>query len=90
MIKPDFRLCKNPGAKTKAQISLAVNAKLISTFVFATLIVQPVFFLNLPPVSAQASLFETWLETPKTGFLVSLLKCFFLPFSSLFAWFDPV
>ena len=34
-------------AKTKAQISFAVTAKLISTFVFATQIVQ--FFFSLNP-----------------------------------------
>ena len=34
-------------AKTKAQISFTVTAKLISTFVFATRIVQSLFFLNL-------------------------------------------
>ena len=33
-------------AKTKAQISFAVTAKLISAFVFATRIVQPLYFLN--------------------------------------------
>ena len=33
-------------AKTKAQISFAVTAKLISAFVFATRIVQFLFFLN--------------------------------------------
>ena len=32
--------------KTKAQISFAVSAKLISAFVFATRIVQFLFFLN--------------------------------------------
>ena len=40
--KPDFAY-----AETKTQISLAVTAKLISTFVFATRIVQPLYFLNL-------------------------------------------
>ena len=34
-------------AKTKTQISFAVTAKLISAFVFATRIVQPLYFLNL-------------------------------------------
>ena len=34
-------------AKQKAQISSAVTAQLISTFVFATKIVQSLFFLNL-------------------------------------------
>ena len=33
-------------AKTKTQISFAVNAKLISVFVFATWIVQSLYFLN--------------------------------------------
>ena len=33
-------------AKTKTQISFAVTAKLISAFVFATRIVQSLFFLN--------------------------------------------
>ena len=34
-------------AKTKTQFSFAVTAKLISAFVFASRIVQPLFFLNL-------------------------------------------
>ena len=34
-------------AKTKTQISFAVTAKLISAFVFATWIVQSLYFLNL-------------------------------------------
>ena len=38
-------------AKTKAQTSFAVTVKLISAFVFATLIVQFLFFLN-PKVQA--------------------------------------
>ena len=33
-------------AKTKMQISFAITAKLISAFVFATWIVQNLFFLN--------------------------------------------
>ena len=33
-------------AKTKAQISFAVTAKLISAFVFATRVVQSLYFLN--------------------------------------------
>ena len=33
-------------AKTKTQISFGVTAKLISAYVFATWIVQPLFFLN--------------------------------------------
>ena len=41
MRKPDFAY-----AKTKTQISFAVTAKLISAFVFATRIVQSLFFLS--------------------------------------------
>ena len=41
MRKPGFAY-----AKTKTQISFAVTAKLISAFVFATRIVQSLFFLN--------------------------------------------
>ena len=42
MRKPAF--CIN--AKTKTQISFAVTAELISAFVFATWIVQSLYFLN--------------------------------------------
>ena len=37
---------KTAYAKTKVQISCAIIAQLISAFVFATRIVQPLFFLN--------------------------------------------
>ena len=43
--KPDFCLCENKGAD-QLRISFAVTAKLISAFVFATRIVQFLFFLN--------------------------------------------
>ena len=42
MRKPDFAY-----AKTKAQVSRAVTAQLISAFVFATQIVQFLYSLNL-------------------------------------------
>ena len=45
-------------AKTKTQISFAVTAKLISAFVFATRIVQFLYFLNL---KFQASSHLLWL-----------------------------
>ena len=38
---------RNEYAKTKAQISFAVNAKLISAFVFAIWIVQSLFFMSM-------------------------------------------
>ena len=48
-------------AKTKAQISCAVTAELISTFVFATWIVQFLFYLN--PKFQASSLF-LWQYRP--------------------------
>ena len=50
--KPDFAY-----AKTKAQTSFAVTAKLISAFVFATRIVQFLFFLN-PKFQASSPLYR--------------------------------
>ena len=60
--------------------SFAVTAKLISAFVFATRIVHFLFLLN-PKFSSfyaasgtvHVGLCQTWLETPKTGFLASRL-----------------
>ena len=67
MRKPDFYLCKNKGA---------VTAQLIS--VFDTRIVKLLSFLYLKfkasSVGAQAGFFQTWSETPKTGFLGSRLN----------------
>ena len=48
-------------AKTKTQISFAVTAKLISAFVFATRIVQFLYFLN---PKFQASSHLMWLYSP--------------------------
>ena len=48
-------------AKTKTQISFAVTTKLISAFVFATLIVQYLYFFN---VKFQASSHHFWLYSP--------------------------
>ena len=47
-------------AKTKTQISFAVTAKLISAFVFATWIVQSLYFLN---TKFQASSHLQWLHS---------------------------
>ena len=44
---PQGKANKFAYAKTKAQISFAVTAKLISAFVFATRVVQFLFYLNL-------------------------------------------
>ena len=48
-------------AKTKTQISFVVTAKLISVFVFATKIVQSLYFLN---PKFQASSHLLWLYSP--------------------------
>ena len=48
-------------AKAKTQISCAVTAQLISAFVFATRIVQSLFFLN---PNFQASSYLLWLYRP--------------------------
>ena len=48
-------------AKTKTQISFAETAKLINAFVFATRIVQSLFFLN---PKYQASSYLLWLYSP--------------------------
>ena len=59
--------------------SNAVTAQLISAFVFATYIVQCLYFLNLKfqafshLVAVQPGLCRTWSEIPKTGFLVTRL-----------------
>ena len=70
---------KNPlfvYAKKKTQISFAVTAKLISAFVFATQIVQSLYFLNQ---KIQASGHLLWLYTPKTGFLTTRLSLYNVP-----------
>ena len=54
MRKPDFCI-----SKTKTQISFAVTARLISTFVFATRIVQSLYFLN-PKFQASSTLLELY------------------------------
>ena len=48
-------------AKTKTQISFAVTAKLISAFVFATQIVQSIYYLN---PKFQGSSHLLWLYSP--------------------------
>ena len=64
-------------AKTKAQISCALIAQLISVFVFATWIVQSLYFLN-PKFQASSHLLYLFSPLcvrtggkPKTGFLVT-------------------
>ena len=56
MRKPAFCICENKEAD-----QLAVTAKLISAFVFATWIVQSIYFLN---TKFQASSHLLWLYSP--------------------------
>ena len=57
MRKPAFCIY----AKTKPQISCALTTQLISAFVFATQIVQSLYYLNL---KFQASSHLLWLHSP--------------------------
>ena len=59
-MKPDFCLSK----KTKALISSAVTAQLIGVFVFATQILQSLFFLN--PKFQAASLLSSPIKNRKS------------------------
>ena len=67
--------------KTKTQISFAVTAKLISVFVFATRIVQSLYYPN-PKFQASSHLQRLYSpvcvgpgrKPPKTGFLRTRLK----------------
>ena len=57
---------------------LALTKQLISTFVFATVIVHSLFFLTQKFQASSifcAGLCQTWLETLKTGFLAMRLIC---------------
>ena len=56
MRKPAFAY-----AKTKAQISFAITAKLISAFVFATRVEKSLYFLN---TKFQASSHLLWMYSP--------------------------
>ena len=62
-------------AKTKTQNNCAFSA-----FVFATRIVQSIYYLNPKfqtsshSVAVQPGLCQTWSETPTTGFLTTRLK----------------
>ena len=46
MRKPTFCICKNKGTDQLRSLSVSVTAKMISTFVFTTQIVQFFYFLN--------------------------------------------
>ena len=67
MRKPAFCICENKDADQLR----GITAKLISTFVFATLIVQSLYYLKpkFQASAVQPGLCRTWSETPKTGFL---------------------
>ena len=58
MRKPTFFICENKGADQLRGFSFAVTAKLIGDFVFATRILQSLYFLN---PKFQASSHFLWL-----------------------------
>ena len=58
-------------AKTKALISCAISAQLISAFV-NTFFLLPIYE-SISSVSVQPGLCKTWSETTKKGFLVTRL-----------------
>ena len=68
-------------AKTMTQISFAITAKLISAFFRYTDTIIPLLpkseHSRLYPssVTVQPGLCRTWSETPKTGFLTTILPC---------------
>ena len=66
MRKPVFCICEN-----KAQISCAITAQLISAFVFATCIVQSLYFLSL---KFQVSRYLLWLDSLVVSDLVGYLE----------------
>ena len=74
-------------AKTKTQISFAISfavtVKLISPFIFATRIVQTLYFLNFRPLAIfyryTAWFVSDLMKTPKTGFLRTRLMYGGLP-----------
>ena len=79
MRKPVLSYVDNKGADQPAH-----PHSLISTFVVRCLnsiiplvSISQISSLYLAFVAAQASLSLTWLETPRTGFLVAWLICFF-------------
>ena len=64
MRKPTFSICENKDAD-----QLAVTAKLISAFVFATKIVRSLYFLN-PNVQASSYCGETQDNNTIYGYLI--------------------
>ena len=58
LFEPPYWKTHNVYANSKAQISCAVTAQLINTFVFATQIIESLFLLN---PKFQASSFLLWL-----------------------------
>ena len=62
LFEPHEKNQQSAYAKTKTQISFAVTAKLISAFVFATQIVQFLYFLNPEfPVSSHLLCLYSWV-----------------------------
>ena len=72
----DLSMKKLAYVEIKMQISCSTTVQLISAFVFAILIVQALKYLNLKfqACTYLLCLCQTWLETSKANFLMSLLS----------------
>ena len=79
--KPVFAICEQQRCR-----SVAHSSSLVSTFVvpcldsiMPLLAVAEISSLYLASVAAEAGLYLTWLQTPKTGFLLTrLILCGYL------------
>ena len=78
--KPDICLCENKGAD-QLRSNCEADQRLCFRYSDGTISLLPKSEISSfypPAVSAQAGLCQTWSETPKTGFLTSLLKFVYL------------
>ena len=80
MRKPDFCLCENKGAD-QLRSNCKANQRLCFRYTDSTLslIKSEISSFCAASGTVHVGLCQTWLETPKTGFLASRLKLFFMP-----------
>ena len=77
MRKPDFCLCENKGAD-QLRSNCEADQRLCFRYTDSTLsllIKSEISSFYAASGTVQVGLCQTWLETPKTGFLGSRLKC---------------
>ena len=79
MRKRDYCLCENKGAD-QLRSNCEADQRLCFRYIDSTiplLHIAKISSFQLSSMTVQAGLCKTWSETPKTGFLVSRLKCFY-------------